>query len=198
MYVLRSSPLSPFGRKVKMAAMVAGLFDQFEVTAADTMDASDSLRVQNPLGKIPCLVLPDGTTIYDSRVISEFIDHLSGGKLCPTGPLRFAVLTQQALADGIMDASILLRYEGLMREAHERSAKWTSHQQGKIDRGLSALEAQPPGTHADLGTIAVASALGYLDLRFEGVWRKTYPKLVAWLDAFAARNPSFEATRFKG
>lgn len=197
MYVLRSSPASPFGRKVKIAAMATGVLGLFEVRTADTNDASDSLRHENPLGKIPCLVLPDGTTLYDSRVISEFVDTLTGGQLTPGGARRFDVLTRQALADGIMDAAILLRYEGLMREPGERSAKWVAHQQGKIDRGLAALEAQPPGETLDLGTIAVACALGYLDLRFEGAWRATHPKLVAWLEGFAARVPAFEATMMK-
>jgi glutathione S-transferase len=200
MLVLRSSPASPFGRKVKMAAIELGLMDRIEIVPADTNDPAEALRQQNPLGKIPTLVLEDGTTLFDSRVIVDYLDHLSGGKLIPAGEARFVQLRLQALADGICDAALLKVYEGRFRPEEGRNANWVSHQDGKVARGLEALEAAPP-VFADrprAGEIALACALGYLDLRFEGKWRAGHPKLVAWLDDFAARVPAFETTRFKG
>src|SRR5947209_14972158 len=117
MMILRSTPPSPFGRKVKLAASVLGLSKDIKVEAADTNDANDSIRQQNPLGKIPTLVLEDGTTLFDSRVIVEYLDHRAGGgKIVPPEPkARFAALRLQALADGMTDAQILLVYEGLFR-----------------------------------------------------------------------------------
>ena len=200
MLVLRSSPASPFGRKVKMAALELGLMERIEIVPADTNDPAEALRQQNPLGKIPTLVLEDGTTLFDSRVIVDYLDHLSGGKLIPAGEARFVQLRLQALADGICDAALLKVYEGRFRPEEGRNANWVAHQDGKVARGLAALEAAPPvfPDRPRVGEIALACALGYLDLRFEGTWRAGHPKLVAWLDDFAARVPAFEATRFKG
>lgn len=200
MLVLRSSPASPFGRKVKLAALELGLMDRIEIVAADTTDPSEPLRQQNPLGKIPTLILEDGTTLFDSRVILDYLDHLSGGKLVPAGQERFLQLRLQALADGICDAALLQVYEGRFRPEEGRNANWLAHQEGKVARGLAALEAAPPvfANRPHIGEIALACALGYLDLRFAGAWRAGHPKLVAWLDDFAARVPAFETTRFKG
>ena len=197
MIKLRSSPPSPFGRKVKIAAALLGLTDRIEIVVADTNDAGDTLRAENPLGKIPCLILEDGGTVFDSRVIVEFLDDMAGGgKLIPaSGPARFKVLTMQALADGIMDAAILTVYEQRFREEPMRSAKWVGHQQGKIDRALAVLERAPPQGALDIGHIAVACALGYLDLRFAGAWRAGHPRIAAWLAAFAEAVPAFETTR---
>ena len=196
--ILRSSLASPFGRKVMIAAAVAGLASRITVVPADTNDAADSLRHQNPLGKIPTLLLDDGTVLYDSRVIVEYFDHLAGGGvLIPADPARrFATLTAQALGDGMIDAAILIVYEARWRDESLRSARWIDHQRGKIDRALAALAAAPPAGGLDIGHVAVACALGYLDLRHGGWWRAPYPGLVAWLDGFAAAVPAFEATRF--
>jgi glutathione S-transferase len=200
MLTLRSSPASPFGRKVKIAASILGLMDRITIVDADTNDAADPLRRQNPLGKIPTLILESGETVYDSRVILEYLDHrVGGGKIIPAGEARFPALRQQALADGIMDAAILQIYEMRWRSEDRREPKWVEHQAGKVTRALGYAEAH----HAtisqgqDVGTIALACALGYLDLRFEGRWRNDYPKLVTWLDAFSAAVPAFEKTRMK-
>lgn len=199
MMILRSSPPSPFGRKVKIAAAILGLDSEIKLEIGDTTDPSDSLRVQNPLGKIPILMLEDGTALYDSRVIVEYLDsRAGGGRIIPKEPgARFAVLTLQALCDGLLDASLLQIYEVRFRPEHMRDAKWVAYQADKVTRALTVLEASPPAITAmpDLGQIAVACALGYQDLRFQGVWRKSYPKLVAWLDDFAARVPSFAKTK---
>ena len=200
MMILRSSAASPFGRKIKIAAAILGLTDRIEVVMADTSDPTESLRQQNPLGKIPALILEDGQVLFDSRVILEYLDALAGGgKIIPNGPMRFRALTRQALADGVMDAAILQIYEQRMREPDARSPKWVEHQAGKVARALDVAEANPPADGArGIGAIALACALGYLDLRFAGVWRDTHPRLVAWLDAFSAAVPAFEATRFRG
>lgn len=201
MLTLRSSPASPFGRKVKISMIELGLTDKIEIVVADTTNAADPLRQQNPLGKIPTLVLEDGSTLFDSRVIVDYLDHLAGGgRIIPAGAERFAQLRLQALADGICDAALLQVYEIRFRAAEMRHAGWVENQQGKIDRALAVLEAQPPAfaERPRIGEIALACALGYLDLRHEGKWRAAHPHLVAWLDAFAAKVPAFETTRFKG
>jgi glutathione S-transferase len=200
MLVLRSSPASPFGRKVRIAAAILGLSERIDVVAADTNDPGDSLRSQNPLGKIPTLVLEDGVTLYDSAVIVEYLDWLAGGgKIVPASSgLRFKALTLQALADGIMDAALLQVYETRFREPGQYVAKWLDHQAGKVARGLAALEGAPPAaSERDMGAIALACALGYLDLRFAGRWRADCPRLVAWLEGFAADVPAFEEARVK-
>ena len=198
MLILRSSPPSPFGRKVMIGAAILGLSDRIEVIRADTNDPAEPLRRQNPLGKIPTLILEDGSALYDSRVILEYLDGLAGGgRIIPAalGP-RFAALTMQALADGVMDASVLQIYETRFREPDGYCAKWLDHQSGKAARGLAALEAAPPADDAkDIGAISVACALGYLDLRFGGGWRADHPKLVRWLEVFDAQTPAFAETR---
>ena len=200
MMILRSSPASPFARKVRIAISLLGLADKIEVTATNLDDAADSVRTQNPIGKIPVLVLEDGTAYYDSRVILEYLDHLAGGgRIVPReAKARFEALRLQALCDGIMDASLMLVYEGRYRPAEMKVQSWLDRQNGKVARGLTALEAAPPALSAppDVGQIALACLLGYRDLRFGGTWRKEYPKLVAWHDKFAAQVPAFAATQF--
>ncbi len=196
------SPTSPFARKARIAAAVLGLDGALELVAADTSNPADALRAKNPLGKIPVLELDDGACLYDSAVIVAYFDDIAGGgRLIPRDlPARYAALTLEALADGISEASILQIYEIRMRAENERSANWVAHQQGKVFRALAHLEAAPPpaefGQDApDIGRIALACALGYLDLRFEGAWRAGHPKLVAWLAAFAAAVPALAATK---
>jgi glutathione S-transferase len=199
MMILRSAAPSPYGRKVKIAAALLDLIKEISIVTTDTIDPADPLRRDNPLGKIPTLVLEDGTVIYDSRVILEYLDmRAGGGRILPKeGMERIKVQTLQALADGIMDASLLQIYEGRWRDSTRHETKWLEHQAGKVGRAMTYLDASPPdlkqGIH--VGHIAVACALGYLDLRFKGEWRKSYPGLVAWLDAFSALVPAFEKTR---
>ncbi|MTI19046.1 glutathione S-transferase family protein [Rhodobacteraceae bacterium RKSG542] len=202
MLVLRSSPASPFGRKIKIAAAVLGLSDHISVENADTTNASDSLRSQNPLGKIPALILEDGSVLYDSRVITEYLDYMAGGeKLLPAGAERFEVLTQQALADGIMDAALQIVYEGRFRAEDKQLPEWVAYQQEKIDRALGSFDTKPlhyvAHNSPNAAQIALACALGYLDLRLEGKWRENHTNVVAWLDDFSSAVPSFEATRMK-
>ena len=199
MMILRSSPPSPFGRKVKLAMSILGLDSQVTIEKADPTDAGDSIRKQNPLGKIPALIVEDGTVLYDSPVILEYLDHRAGGgKIVPQEPNgRFAALTLQALCDGILDACILLVYEGRWRPVEKHEPKWIDHQTGKVERAFAVLEANPPALTAvpDVGAITLACALGYQDLRFGGKWRGSYPRLLKWHDEFEARVPAFGRTR---
>ena len=121
-FVLRSTLTSPFGRKVRMALEVLGLADRVTMVPANPLDENDTLRQQNPLGKMPCLVCPDGSTVYDSGVIIEYLQELSGGKrLLPVrGSARYKALTRARLADGIMDASILVVYTAASGPARRR------------------------------------------------------------------------------
>lgn len=196
--ILRSSPPSPFGRKVKIAAAVLGLADRITTQDADTTDPSDALRQQNPLGKIPVLIDDAGNAYYDSRVIVEYLDHLAGGgRLFPAGEARFPVLRLQALADGLMDANILILYEGRWRDAARHEPKWLDHQKGKVARALDALaaEAESFTGRIDAGTISVACALGHMDLRFEGAYRKSHPALDQFMTWFEAEVPAFAKTK---
>ena len=197
--ILKSSPASPFGRKVRIAASLLGLADKIDVRETDLNDPADSIRVQNPIGKIPTLILDDGTVYYDSRVILEYLDHLAGGgRIIPREPkTRFAALRLQALCDGILDASLLLVYESRYRPAEMRVQSWIDRQADKVARGLAALEAAPPTLDPlpDVGQIALACVLGYRDLRFDGTWRKDHMRLLVWHDKFASQVPAFAATK---
>ena len=199
MMILRSSLPSPFGRKVLIALSLLGFDRDVRIEPADTVDPHDSLREQNPLGKIPVLIAEDSSAFYDSRVILEYLDdRAGGGKIIPreAGP-RFAALRLQALCDGILDASILTVYESRWRPPEKHEQKWVDHQAGKVMRAFAAIEAAPPALRTaipDVGQIALACALGYRDLRFGGDVRAKCPRLVAWLEEFAARVPAYAAT----
>ena len=144
MMVLRSSPASPFARKVRIAIAVLGFDGETRLETADTADTADPadpLRRQNPLGKIPVLIAEDGAAYYDSRVILEFLDaRAGGGRIVPRqSPARLAALRLQALCDGILDASILAVYEARWRAAERHEQKWLDHQAGKVTRALAVL-----------------------------------------------------------
>ena len=201
MLFLRSSPSSPFGRKIKIALSLLGLKDRVKVENADTADPADSLRGQNPLGKIPALVLEDGDVLYDSNVILEYLDHLAGGgKIIPQDASRFGVLRDAALANGLMEAAVLQVYEKRFRKPDERSQGWLDYQAAKVERALAHAEVNCPETatspdDVDIAALSLACALGYLDIRYAGSWRGDHPKLAAWLDAFEAAVPAFADTK---
>ncbi len=197
-FVLRTTVTSPFGRKARMAIDVLGLPDRITLVPADPLDESDTLRQQNPLGKMPCLLLDDGTSIYDSGVIIEFLQEAAGSdRLLPArGLARFKALTLARLADGIMDASILVIYDSRFRPGEPPSQRWLAHQRGKINRGLAAFEAAAPDPNkTDIVSIGLSCALGYLDWRKQVDWRPACPGLVEWLTKFSAHEPAFERTR---
>jgi glutathione S-transferase len=202
MMKLLSHPFSPYGRKVAVTMAMKGLGDRIEVVTVDTNPLDNpEINRPNPLAKIPALVVDDSTAIFDSHVICEYLDSLAPSPvLFPKGGVeRIKTLTLGSLADGILDAALLLVYEKRFRPEEKWHQPWTERQQGKIDRALDYLEKAPPawGTNPDYGHLTLACALGYLDFRHEGKWRAGHPRLVAWLDTFAEAVPSFEATRPK-
>ena len=194
---LRSSPSSPFGRKVKMATYILGLDDQVTPVLTDTLDPNDSICEVNPLGKIPALE-DDGTTYYDSRVIMEYLDaKAGGGKIIPaSGPARFEALTRAALMDGILDAAILVIYERRMRPEDKYVESVVERQRGKIIRGLEVIAANNPsygnGAMPDIGEIGLACVLDYLDFRKQVNWRDHAPNLASWIADFAAAVPGYD------
>ena len=194
---LRSSPSSPFGRKVKMATYILGFDDQVTPVLTDTLDPNDSICEVNPLGKIPALE-DDGTTYYDSRVILEYLDaKAGGGKIIPaSGPARFEALTRAALVDGILDAAILVIYERRMRPEDKYVESVVERQRGKIIRGLEVIAANNPsygnGAMPDIGEIGLACVLDYLDFRKQVNWRDHAPNLASWLADFAAAVPGYD------
>ena len=192
---LRYVTNSPYCRKVAIAARLLGLEKRIEMLNNET-DFGDAVRSQNPLNKIPILITDDGQPIYDSSVIVRYLDSLSDGEgLYPADAHQQArVMTIEALADGIMDALGLISQEEKWYPAEQISAPRIAHQRSKIDKGLAALEVTLPSSMKDAGAIAVASMLGYLDLRDKQPWREKNPKLAVWFVAFAASTPAFAET----
>ncbi|MDE2262775.1 MAG: glutathione S-transferase [Gammaproteobacteria bacterium] len=192
------NPASPYVRKVRVTAHELGLSDKIELISVSLTPVSPhaGVRSSNPVGKIPALITEEGTALYDSPVICEYLEALAGGnRIFPAaGPVRWTALRRQALADGIMDAAVLTRYEQAVRPKELRWQEWADGQLLKIRTALDALEREELQDVFDIGTISVACALGYLDLRFadEG-WRKSRPRLAAWAAAIGKR-PSLAAT----
>ncbi len=197
------SPTTPFGRKVMVMLIETGQTGDTEVISASgsPIDPGSMPLGTNPLGKIPALELDDGTAIYDSRVICRFLDDRAGGKLYPAKPRLWNTLTLEATADGMLDAAILMLYETRIRPEDKRFDGWVEGQWAKIARALDALEGRWMGHlngPLDMGQIAVACALSYLDFRHDvRNWRAGHPKLAAWHEAFAGRD-SMKATEPQG
>jgi glutathione S-transferase len=190
---------SPFVRQVRIVAAMKGLADRIPLRIVDNNPPGNAeLVLNNPLGKIPVLVLDEGTRLYDSRVIAEAIDGLADEPRLfpPAGPARLEMLTLVALADGIKEAAVLILYESRLRSEAQRSADWLARQQGKIDTALAHLErtVRSSTSAPDYGHVSLAAALGYLDFRQEGRWRAAHPRLVDWLQGFADSVPAFAAT----
>jgi glutathione S-transferase len=190
---------SPFVRKVMAVAIETGLFERIEPVKRLPSPVAPvaALNADNPLGKIPCLLTDDDMALYDSRVICEYLDSLHHGPKMfpPSGAARWTALRRQALADGIMDAGVLTRYETFLRPQEARWDAWIDNQKQKWRRSLDALEAEAASLDVvDIGTIAIACALGYLDFRFaDDDWRAGRPRLAAWFEQFA-RRPSIATT----
>jgi glutathione S-transferase len=187
------SAASPFVRKCLVAAHELGLRERLELVpaAAHPVNRDKGIIAHNPLGKIPTLVTDDGAVLYDSRVICEYLNAQGDGHLVPReGHARWRVLVDQSLADGIMDAAVLARYETALRPEALRWNDWITGQLAKVAAGLDALEACAAGLggRVDLGTIAFGCALGYLDFRFAHLnWRARRPHAASWFQGFAAR-----------
>lgn len=192
------NPASPYVRKVRITAHELGLSEKIELISVSLTPVTphDGVRASNPLGKIPALIIDGGGALYDSPVICEYLDALAGGnRIFPAaGPARWTALRRQALADGIMDAAVLTRYEQAVRPKELQWPDWVQGQLLKIRSALDALEQEHLGDSLDIGTISIASCLGYLDLRFAAeAWRASRPRLSAWLASVSTR-PSFAGT----
>lgn len=196
---LYHSLTSPYVRKVMILLHETAQLDAVELVPATgtPVDPGSMPLAQNPLGKIPALERPDGPALYDSRVICRYLDHRAGGRLYPAPPRLWESLTLEATADGILDAAILMVYESRVRPDNLRFEAWVEGQWAKISRAIDAVEARWVSHLSgplDIGQIAVACALGYLDFRHgDRDWRNAHPGLAAWYSGFAAR-PSMEAT----
>lgn len=194
---LYSSPYSPYVRKVLVMAHELGLADRFELIEATPQNVIEIVSSDNPLGQIPTLVIEDGTALYDSPVVCEYLDTLhDGDRLIPQdGPARWRALRLQALGDAMLDQAIAV-FIDQGRAPAQSSEPLLERQRGRLKRCLAALEQDTAALDRDLtiGPIAIACALGYLDFRLgQEFWRPDQPMLAAWFDRFAAR-PSMQAT----
>jgi glutathione S-transferase len=196
---LYASLTSPYGRKARV--MLAEKRIDYELVQTDVWDPNTELLNFNPLGKVPCLVLDDGTALYDSPVIMEYLDSVTPvGHLIPeTTRPRIQVKRWEALADGVLDAAIAIVLEK-KRAPQLQSTDWIARQSGKIERGLKAISQDLgestwcTGHTFNLADLVVGCALFYLDFRFSEVrWRKDYPNLGQLTDKLAKRN-SFKNT----
>jgi glutathione S-transferase len=200
MMKLLSNPLSPYARKVRITAAMKGLESKIETVGIDTNPLDNpQISTANPLAKVPALITEAGSVIFDSHIVCEYLDSLTPSPVLfpKSGQERWDALVLGSLADGILDAALLLVYEKRFRPENLWHAPWQQRQQGKIDRAVDHLESKPPtwGASPNYGHLTLACALGYLDFRHEGKWRAGHPKLVAWLESFAKAVPAFEKTR---
>lgn len=190
---------SPFVRKVMAAAHELGLQDSIEIrdSAAHPVERDARIQAFNPLAKVPAAATDDGTMLYDSRVICEYLDSVAGGALFPpAGPARWTALRRQALGDGLLDAALLIRYEMLARPAEHQWPVWIAKQREKVEDALNAMAADIPAEDCtDIGALTYACALGWLAFRFpEFAWQEGRPALAAWHETYEAR-PAMRATR---
>lgn len=191
---LHWSPRSPYVRKVMIAAHEIGLADRLHCvrTVVSVFAPAEELFADNPLNKLPTLVLDDGTAVYDSRVVCEHLDALhEGPKLFPaSGPERLLALRDQALGDGLLDVLMVRLVERLRPEA-QRSPEIVAHNERKTVAVLDRLEADAERLGRrpfDIGHVAIGTALGYVDFRFASdAWRETRPRLAAWHATFVER-----------
>lgn len=187
------SPTSPYVRKVMVLLHETGKIGEVELVmgSGNPVDPAGAPLDANPLGKVPALERPDGPALYDSRVICRYLDARAGAGLYPEGARLWDTLTVEATGDGILDAALLMVYEGRIRPEELRFAPWVEGQWAKVDRALDALEtrwiAHLEGP-LDAGQIAVGCALGYLDFRHDARdWRNGRPRLAGWFAGFDVR-----------
>ncbi|MGA2343772.1 MAG: glutathione S-transferase N-terminal domain-containing protein [Steroidobacteraceae bacterium] len=191
---------SPFVRKCLVSAYELKLRERLELVpaAAHPINRDPAVVAVNPLGKVPALITDEGAVLIDSRVICEYLNTLGDGHLIPaSGAARFRVLADQALADGLLDAAVLTRYETAVRPESLRWDAWIRGQLDKVTCALAELErrAGELAGRIDVGTIAIGCALGYLDFRYASMsWRDQHPAAAAWYAEFAQRE-SMAATR---
>ena len=197
---LYHTPTSPFVRKVMVVAHELGLASKIEFVflRPSPLNTDATLSKENPLSKIPVLVLDDGTSIYDSAVICEYLDSLHGGEniIPASGTERWRALRQQALSDGILEAGVVVFYERTMRPKELQWEAWLAGQTQKATQGLDALEREAAHftDRVDIGLVCIGAMLGWLEFRKPfGDLRAGRPRLFAWYDRFAQR-PSMTAT----
>ena len=179
------SPPSPFVRKVTTLIHHVGLNDRIELINVKTtaLSVAEEARAANPLGKIPVMILEDGKSMFDSRVITRYLDELAGSNLYPKHNI-YDILTLEALADGIMESAVSITYESKLRPKNEQSASWMDAQWSKVHHAVKALndrKFQAMDGELNMGQIAVACSLGYLDFRHDGrQWRHGNSNLASW------------------
>ena len=193
------SPASPFVRKVMVAAAERGVEIEKLSAAAWPVKRDPDIVKHNSTGKVPCLLIENDQPIFDSRVITAYVDAhgTKGQTIYPQDERRFEILTLEALADSVLEASLLHRYENVLRPEDKRWDDWSRGQMEKVDSGLDDLE----GRWFDLlagdfhaGSIATACLLGYLDFRFgDKDWRSSHPKLAEWF-ASVSQRPSMKGS----
>ncbi|MEO0682561.1 MAG: glutathione S-transferase N-terminal domain-containing protein [Pseudomonadota bacterium] len=189
---------SPFVRKVMVALHELGAMDKVELAngASSPLAPNAGNLEVSPLGKIPALVLDGGETLYDSRVITRWLDATQGGGLYPQGEALWDCLVREATADGVMEAALAVVYEARLRDEAQRSEAWVAGQRAKIARAMDHYDADIARLSGkeDMGAFALACALGYVDFRMpDWDWRQGRSKLAKWADAMLAR-PSMAAT----
>lgn len=194
MHKLYSSPTSPYSSKVRLAALYAGI--DLPVQVVVTSEEPAELLAANPLGKIPALMTDEGKAIFDSRVITQYLNNLSGNKLFPrNAEKRLDALQFEAIADGLCDVLVAHVYERRMRPeeiVHQPVLDWYWK---KAERVLDLLNETAPRMGAKIhgGHIGIAAALGYLTLRFGNGWERGRPKLKRWFKRFAELHPELSA-----
>ena len=191
---LHYSPTSPYVRKVMACAISRGIDGQIERMRTNPGESPPALLADNPLSKVPCLVTDDELALFDSPVICEYLDSVGdAGPLFPQGGARWRALKLQALGDGILDAAVGRRGEQAKPQEAGRDA-WMARQRAAVERAVDLLESEPPHQQVDIGSIAVACALGYLDFRYAAEpWRAGHPQLAKWFEEFA-QNPAIAST----
>ncbi|MBZ9674945.1 glutathione S-transferase family protein [Mesorhizobium sp. ES1-1] len=185
---------SPYSSKVRMAAAYAGI--AIELAATKTEEKPAALMEANPLGKIPVLVLDDGRSIHDSRVITQYLNRLSKSALFPRNPdKRLEAEVLEAMADGICDCALSMVYERRMRPEEMAYQPWLDRQWAKITAALDLLNANPPKLPRKItaGQMALRACLGYLALRFAGKWEKGRARLTRWMARFDQKFPELKA-----
>jgi glutathione S-transferase len=197
---LIGSSASPYVRKVRVVLAEKKLDYSFELE--NVWSAETTIHLSNPLGKVPCLIMEDGSPMYDSRVIAEYLDTLTPvcKLLPPNGRDRADVKVWEALSDGVLDAAVLVRLEKTLRPAEQQSAAWIERQMGKVHAGLAVMSAnlgESPfckGNHYTLADVAVGCTLGWLQFRFPEIdWRSDYANLARLFDKLSERA-SFKET----
>ena len=197
---LIGSQTSPYVRKVRVVLAEKKLDYGYELE--NVWGAETKIHLSNPLGKVPCLLMEDGSSMYDSRVIVEYLDTLTPvcKLLPPNGRDRSDIKVWEALADGVLDAAVLVRLEKTLRPDEQQSAAWIERQNGKVHGGLAVMSAnlgESPfckGNHYTLADVAVGCTLGWLSFRFPEIdWRGDYPNLARLFDKLSERA-SFKDT----